>query len=57
VMPQLVQECLRCVSTCKCDRGCPGCIFSQGCGCLNESMDKAGTLFVCREVNRIMFNG
>lgn len=41
-----VQTALNLVSSCKCESGCPACLYNSNCEATNEHLDKPGTLRV-----------
>jgi DEAD/DEAH box helicase domain-containing protein len=43
----MVEELLR---DCKCDVGCPACVYSPKCGNENKPMDKAAALLIAKEI-------
>ena len=47
---ELLAAALKTTEDCGCDDGCPGCVQSPKCGSNNEPLDKAGAVFVLREV-------
>jgi DEAD/DEAH box helicase domain-containing protein len=40
LLPELLETILNLVKDCKCDEGCPSCIYSSKCGTNNEPLDK-----------------
>jgi DEAD/DEAH box helicase domain-containing protein len=40
LLPELLKTTLKLVQDCKCEAGCPSCIYSSKCGNNNEPLDK-----------------
>jgi len=47
---ELLDATLRTIEDCACDDGCPGCVQSPKCGNNNEPLDKAGAVFLLRQI-------
>jgi Distinct helicase family with a unique C-terminal domain including a metal-binding cysteine cluster len=41
---------LELVRDCKCDDGCPACIYSPKCGNENKPLDKKATILILKEL-------
>lgn len=47
---ELLDATLRTIQDCGCEDGCPSCVQSPKCGSNNEPLDKAGAVFLLREL-------
>ncbi len=47
---ELLKTTLEAIEECKCSEGCPSCIHSPKCGNNNSPLDKAGALFILRDI-------
>ena len=46
LFPHVLREALRIVTACRCQNGCPQCMFSAHCACYNKELSKAATVAV-----------
>lgn len=51
---ELVKMTLELVKDCKCEEGCPSCIYSPKCGNENKPLDKEATILILRELYAMM---
>lgn len=49
-LDDLIDVTLQTIEDCSCENGCPGCVYSPKCGNNNEPLDKAGAVFLLREI-------
>lgn len=50
LLEDLLSATLRTIEDCSCEDGCPSCVQSPKCGNNNEPLDKAGAVFLLREL-------
>lgn len=53
-MGSLLQQALKTVSECPCEKGCPSCIQSPKCGHWNNPLDKRGAVLILEELCRVI---
>jgi DEAD/DEAH box helicase domain-containing protein len=51
---EIVKMTFELVRDCKCDNGCPACIYSPKCGNDNEPLDKKATILILEELLKLM---
>jgi DEAD/DEAH box helicase domain-containing protein len=49
ILPQLFATSYELVRDCRCQEGCPSCIYSPKCGNDNQPLDKEATVLILRE--------
>jgi DEAD/DEAH box helicase domain-containing protein len=52
ILPQLFATSYELVRDCRCQEGCPSCIYSPKCGNDNQPLDKEATVLILRELCR-----
>jgi len=52
LLPELLQTTLNLVQDCKCEEGCPSCIYAPKCGNNNEPLDKRAAVEILRSLIR-----
>ncbi|MGD0079533.1 MAG: DEAD/DEAH box helicase [Methanoregula sp.] len=52
IMPELFSSSRELVRDCRCDDGCPSCIYSPKCGNDNQPLDKEATVLILEELCR-----
>jgi DEAD/DEAH box helicase domain-containing protein len=50
ILPQLFATSYELVRDCRCQEGCPSCIYSPKCGNDNQPLDKEATVLILREL-------
>jgi DEAD/DEAH box helicase domain-containing protein len=50
LLPELLETTLNLIQGCKCEKGCPSCIYSSKCGNNNEPLDKQTAVTILREL-------
>jgi len=50
LLPELLETTLNLIQGCKCEKGCPSCIYSSKCGNNNEPLDKQTAVSILREL-------
>ena len=48
LLPELLQTTLNLVQDCKCEKGCPSCIYSPKCGNNNEPLNKRAAIEILK---------
>jgi DEAD/DEAH box helicase domain-containing protein len=51
---EIVKMTFELVRDCKCDNGCPACIYSPKCGNENKPLDKKATILILEELLKLM---
>lgn len=51
---EIVKMTFELVKDCKCEDGCPACIYSPKCGNENKPLDKKGTILILKELLNLM---
>ncbi len=54
LLPELLVTTLNLIEGCKCEDGCPSCIYSSKCGNGNEPLDKQTAIVLLKELIRIL---
>ncbi len=54
LIEQLIRSTYELINDCKCDEGCPGCIYSPKCGNDNQPLDKQGSLAILNKLLKVM---
>ena len=52
ILPELFSSSRELVRDCRCDDGCPSCIYSPKCGNDNQPLDKEATVLILEELCR-----
>ena len=50
LITEIVKTTYELVKDCKCEDGCPACIYSPKCGNENNPLDKKGTMLILKEL-------
>ncbi len=50
LLPELLDTTLNLIQDCKCEAGCPSCIYSSKCGNNNEPLDKKAAITILKEL-------
>jgi len=50
LLNELFETTLNLIQDCKCEAGCPSCIYSSKCGNNNEPLDKQAAIFLLKEL-------
>lgn len=51
LLPAIFSSAFRLVTDCRCDSGCPSCIYSPKCGNDNQPLDKTATTYILGELS------
>jgi DEAD/DEAH box helicase domain-containing protein len=51
LLPEIFSSAFRLVTDCRCDSGCPSCIYSPKCGNDNQPLDKIATTLILGELS------
>ena len=54
LLPELLVSTLKLIQDCKCEEGCPSCIYSSNCGNNNEPLDKQTAIQLLRELIQLL---
>ena len=54
LITEIVKTTYELVKDCKCEDGCPACIYSPKCGNENKPLDKKGTMLILKELLSMM---
>ena len=54
LLPELLITTLKLIQGCKCEEGCPSCIYSSKCGNGNEPLDKQTAIMLLMELIRLL---
>ncbi|MBT6603874.1 DUF1998 domain-containing protein, partial [Candidatus Bathyarchaeota archaeon] len=54
LLPELLVTTLNLIEGCKCEKGCPSCIYSSKCGNNNEPLDKQTAIMLLKELIRLL---
>jgi DEAD/DEAH box helicase domain-containing protein len=50
LIPEIIKMSYELVRDCKCESGCPGCIYSPKCGNENKPLDKKATILILKDL-------
>jgi DEAD/DEAH box helicase domain-containing protein len=56
LLPELLDTTLNLIQDCKCEAGCPSCIYSSKCGNNNEPLDKKAAITILKELIQALNN-